>query len=83
MEWYDQITEKANTNTMNYVETRMEKKHQGGERERGEFHYNNSDYNEVLWCARISRFKSLPRWKRFSIYTGCISFDKVAQFTSI
>jgi len=44
MEWYDQIAEKANTNTMNYVETRMGKNY--GEKE--EFYYNNGDYNGVL-----------------------------------
>ena len=38
---------------MNYVKIRM-----GKTTERGEFHYNNGDYNGVLWWARVSRSES-------------------------
>ena len=61
IEWYGQITDKADANTMNYMETRMRKNH------------------GVLWCAKISGFKSPPHWKGSAIYAGCVCLDKVAE----
>jgi len=46
---------KSSADIENYVKTQMEENHEEGEK----FHYNNSDYNGVLWHARVSGFNSL------------------------
>jgi len=40
---------KSTANTKNYMKTQMRENH--GEK----FHYDNGDYNDVLWCARVFR----------------------------
>jgi len=42
----DQVTlRKGNANTTNYVKTQMRENHEGREK----IHYNNGNYNGILW----------------------------------
>jgi len=52
----DQIYLRRRYGKHNYVETQMRENH--GERER--IHYNNGDYNSVLWSARVFEIDPLP-----------------------
>ena len=72
---------KANTNIKNYVKTQMGENH----RKRDKFHYSNGDYNDILWCGRVSGLSSLSpsAFKGiYYLYRLCL-LDKAVESSSV
>ena len=82
MEWYDQISEKANANTMNYVKTQKRKNHEEREREENFtiIMVITMEFSDILEFLDLN---PPPRWKESSIYTGCVCLDKSAECSAL